>query len=75
MLEVLDSNGLLAATATNSVTLAIDANAGGGTLAGTLTVAAVGGEATFNDISIDKAGSGYTLRASATGLTCQLDGL
>ncbi len=67
--QVLDSNGLLVATATNSVTLAIDANAGGGTLAGTLTVAAVAGEATFADISIDKAGSGYTLRASATGLT------
>src|SRR5207237_544647 len=41
----------------------------GGTLSGTTTVAAVGGLATFSSLSITKAGTGYTLTASSTGLT------
>jgi regulator of chromosome condensation (RCC1) repeat-containing protein/Regulator of Chromosome Condensation (RCC1) repeat protein len=56
-------------TATNSVTLAIGTNSGGGTLSGTSTVAAVGGVATFSTLSVDKGGNGYTLVASAPGLT------
>src|SRR5438552_17205556 len=40
----------------------------GGTLAGTATVAAVSGVATFSELSIDKAGTGYTLVASSGGL-------
>jgi len=67
--QVKDANGKLVNTATDSITLAIGTNSAGGKLGGTLTVAAVGGEATFGDISIDKAGSGYTLVASASGLT------
>ena len=67
--QVQDAGGNLVTTATNSITLAIGTNPGGATLAGTLTVAAVGGEATFSGISIDKAGSGYTLVASASGLS------
>ncbi len=56
-------------TATNGVSLAILANPGGGTLTGGGTVPAVGGVATFSGLSIDKAGTGYTLAASSTGLT------
>ncbi len=57
-------------TDTDSITLAINNNAGpGGTLSGTLTVAAVNGVASFNDINIDIAGIGYTLDATAAGLT------
>ncbi|HEX8936541.1 MAG TPA: hypothetical protein VF788_20650, partial [Pseudonocardiaceae bacterium] len=56
-------------TSTASVTMAIDTNPGGGTLSGTTTVSAVNGTATFNDLSIDKAGSGYTLMATSPGLT------
>lgn len=52
-----------------SVTVAIGHNPAGGTLAGTLTVAAFAGLATFNTLSIDKAGVGYTLTAAATGMT------
>ena len=37
---------------------------GGGTLSGTTTVAAVGGVATFSNLSINKAGTGYTLTAA-----------
>ena len=67
--RVLDSQGRLVTTATNAITLAIYTNPGGGTLSGTLTKNAVGGIATFNDLSIDKTGTGYKLRATATGLT------
>src|SRR2546425_4326733 len=66
--QVQDANGSLMTTATDSITLAIGTNPGGGTLSGTLTVAAVGGVATFSNISIDKAGTGYTLTAAASGL-------
>jgi hypothetical protein len=39
------------------------------TLLGTKTQAAVNGLATFDDLSMQKAGSGYTLSASSSGLT------
>src|SRR5207237_971010 len=42
---------------------------GGGTLSGTTTVAAVSGVATFSNLSIDKAGTGYTLTAASGALT------
>ena len=32
-------------------------------------MSAINGVATFSDLSIDKLGTGYTLRATATGLT------
>ena len=67
--QVQDAGGNLVLTATDSITLAINSNPASGTLSGTLTAAAVSGEATFNDISIDKVGSGYTLDATASGLT------
>jgi hypothetical protein len=54
---------------TGDVTVTIEANAGGGALSGTHTVAAVDGVATFSDLSIDKAGNGYRLEATAAGLT------
>src|SRR4029077_19738145 len=53
---------------TDTVTVAIGANSNGGTLSGTRTVTVGGGVATFGDLSIDKAGSGYTLVASSSGL-------
>jgi hypothetical protein len=54
---------------TDTVTVAIGTNPSGGTLSGTLTVTVSGGVATFGDLSIDMAGSGYTLVASSSGLT------
>ena len=54
--------------ATNTITLAMGANPGGGVLAGTLSQAAAGGVASFANVSISKVGVGYTLRATATGL-------
>jgi hypothetical protein len=66
--RILDAFGNLTASTAN-VTLALGANPGGGTLGGTATVAAVGGVATFNNLSIDNAGTGYTLTAASGGLT------
>lgn len=48
----------------SSVTVAIGTNPSAGTLSGTTTVAASSGVATFGALSIDKAGTGYTLRAT-----------
>ncbi|HEY6809191.1 MAG TPA: hypothetical protein VI160_10440, partial [Gemmatimonadales bacterium] len=68
--EVRDALNNRVTTAANQVTLAILNNAGGGTLSGTVTnVSPVSGVATFGNASIDKAGTGYTLTATATGLT------
>ncbi len=67
--EVRDANGTLVPGATNAVTIAIANNAGGGTLTGTKTVNAVAGVATFSALSLDKVGTGYTLQATATGLS------
>lgn len=64
-----DASNVLVTSSTAAVTLAIGTNPGGGTLSGTLTVNAVGGVATFSDLSIDAAGVGYTLVASSSGLT------
>ncbi len=67
--EIRDTFGNLITGATNAVTLAIGVNPAAGTLGGTLTVGATAGVATFSDLSLDKLGVGYTLTASATGLT------
>src|SRR5215510_6769824 len=64
-----DSIGNLVTTFTGNVTLAIGTNPGGSTLAGTKVVAAANGVATFPGVYLDKVGSGYTLSASASGLT------
>jgi hypothetical protein len=51
---------------TRNVTLSLLNNPAGGTLGGTTTVAAVGGVATFSDLTIDKADSHYTMRATSS---------
>jgi len=51
------------------VTVSIENNVGGGTLSGTTTVAMASGVATFTGLSINKVGTGYTLKASVPGLT------
>ncbi|HEX7546534.1 MAG TPA: hypothetical protein VF368_07385, partial [Gemmatimonadaceae bacterium] len=64
-----DNNGNIATTFTGPVTLAFGANPGGATLGGTVTVAAVAGVATFSNISVNKAATGYTLIANSGTLT------
>ena len=67
----LDALGNVATGFTGDVTLAITAGTGttGATLSGLKTVAAVSGVATFSNLSVDLAGGGYTLTATAPGLT------
>src|SRR5437763_850449 len=65
--EVRDQFGNRVTAATAGITLAIGTNPSSGAL--TVTPRnAVSGVATFDDASIDKAGSGYTLVASSGGL-------
>ncbi len=63
-----DAFGNLATSFSQLVTVAIGTNPGGGILSGTLQVAAAAGVATFTNLSINAAGIGYTLVASATGV-------
>jgi hypothetical protein len=64
-----DANGNTTPTYTGTVTVALAANPGSGTLTGTLAVAAVSGVASFSDLKVNKPAAGYTLSASATSLT------
>src|SRR5437773_2092056 len=66
---VQDAQGNTVTTGTTSITVAIGTNPASGTLAGTKTAAAVNGVATFSTLSLNKASTGYTLTAAATGLT------
>ena len=67
VVTVQDANGNTITGSTASITLAIGANPGTGTLTGGGPVAAVAGVATFNGVSINRSGNGYSLTASATG--------
>jgi len=64
-----DTSGNIVAGAANPITIAIGTNPSSGTLGGTVTATPVKGIATFSNLSINAAGTGYTLTASATGLT------
>ena len=68
-LSAVDSLGNLDATFIGTVTVAIAHNPAGGTLSGGTALVAAAGVATFATLSLDKVGSGYTLSATAVGLT------
>jgi hypothetical protein len=63
--QLRDANDNVVTTFTGQVTVALGTNPSNGALSGTRTVAAVAGVATFGNLSIDSAGAGYTLTASA----------
>jgi len=68
--RALDQFGNGVTTFTGTVTIAIGINPGGGALGGTLSrAAAAGGVATFNDLTVSIAGTGYTLVATSGTLT------
>jgi hypothetical protein len=72
LVEIRDAAGKLAAFSSlsnASVALAIDNNPASGTLSGTTPVTAVDGLATFSGMSIDNAGFGYSLEATASPLS------
>ncbi len=64
-----DALGLVDPSFNGAVTLSLQSNPGGATLGGTLTVNAVNGVATFSNLTLDQPGIGYSLQASAGGLT------
>ena len=68
---VADAGGNTVVGATTTITLAVGTNPGAGTLTctGGLALAAASGVSSFAGCSVDKTGAGYTLTASATGLT------
>ncbi|HEY6060357.1 MAG TPA: hypothetical protein VIV10_07225, partial [Gemmatimonadales bacterium] len=65
VVTALDAGGNTATGFVGNVTMSFGTNAGPGTLSGTLTIAAVLGNATFADLSINTAGTGYTLKAAS----------
>lgn len=69
VVEAQDADGNLGMGFAGEVQLTIGANPSEGTLNGTTTVSAINGVATFSDLTIDKAGIGYTLLADSTSLT------
>ncbi len=69
LVRIEDSQGNLVETATNEVTIDIDNDpTGSAILSGTTSKAAIDGIATFDNLSIDEVGSGYTLIITAEGL-------
>ena len=69
LVEARNAQNVLVPSFTGPVTIAIGTNPGASTLGGTLTVNAVGGVATFSDLTLSVAGVGYTLNSSTAGLT------
>ncbi|HZW33685.1 MAG TPA: hypothetical protein VFF52_23390, partial [Isosphaeraceae bacterium] len=60
--------GAVVTGATGTVTITLANNAGGATLHGSLTATVVNGIATFSGLTIDQAGSGYTISVAGAGL-------
>ncbi len=69
VVSVENASGKVVPGNTSAVTLKIANNPGSATLGGTLTRNAVNGVATFNNITLSKAGTGYTLTATDGNLT------
>src|SRR5262249_39832803 len=64
-----DGTGNVDTTFNGNVTLSLPVNPGGATLGGPVTVRAVNGIAVFHGVTVDKPAGGYSIRASAGGLT------
>lgn len=64
-----DASGAVLTGYNGPVTISIGNNPSRATISGTLTQNAVGGVATFPDLSVNTAGNGFTLVASAPGLS------
>ena len=67
VVKVQDANGDVVTTATTAVTLSVAGSSAA--LFGTTTVSAINGVATFSDVSIRTAGTGYQLIATADNLS------
>ncbi len=65
---VRDAGGATVTSSSAPVTLSLVGGSAGAVLGGTFVRAAVNGVATFDDITVDRAGASYTLQASSPGL-------
>jgi hypothetical protein len=64
-----NGDGSVDTSYSGSITIALASNPGGATLGGTLTVAAVSGVALFSGLTLNVVAQGYTIQATASGLT------
>ena len=64
-----DAYGNVVTSSGATVKLALDSNPGGAKLGGTTSEKATAGMAVFSGLTISKAGSGYTLELTSSGLT------
>jgi hypothetical protein len=71
---VLDTLARPDSSFTGTVTITLGTNPVGGTLSGTSSVVPSNAVAVFGDLVINKAGTGYTLRAGAPGLSSVTSG-
>ena len=62
-----DANNNIVSSDIRTITLRIGTNPGSGTISGTVSVSTISGVASFNNINIDKSGTGYTIVAAASG--------
>ncbi|MFN2325196.1 MAG: beta strand repeat-containing protein [Gemmatimonadales bacterium] len=69
-----DEVGNTVTNATGTITLTFASSAGGATLTGSLSVQSVQGVAVFPDVRVNRAGQGYTLRATAQGFAEAVSG-
>jgi hypothetical protein len=67
--ELVDASGNLVDTSGQQVTLSLAGGPAGATLGGTTTETTVDGIATFDNLTLNTPGSGYTLVANSSGLT------
>jgi hypothetical protein len=68
-IQVDDAYGNVIQTASPGVTASLTSGPTGAILSGTTAAAGINGTATFSDLLIDRAGTGYVLTFSATGLS------
>lgn len=66
--SITDVSGRVVTTATNAVSISFGTNPTAAALGGTLSVNAVAGVATFNNLEIFRSGAGYTFAASSFAL-------
>ena len=66
--DAVDAAGAIVTSFSGPIALALGPNSGGATLGGTLSATAVNGVATFSNVVLTKAASGYTLVATAGSL-------
>ena len=67
--EATDAEGNLVTGFTGNVTAALSPNTGNATVSGSISAVASGGVAQFSGLTVDQAGSNYTIQAASTGLT------